>query len=140
MTITIANISSIIFTVGLCVWMQMASTTHFNLLRLKGLTNDFNRMKEKGEGQSFSNEPTARQKTPPIRELLADFCGYTTAHGLGRLSQSNNTFTRLVWTMFCLGTSTVFVLQVYNLFVIYWSKPVSTVVKVEHESVSFFLF
>lgn len=30
----------------------------------------------------------------------------------------------------------MFVLQVYNLFLIYLSRPVSTVVKVEHESVS----
>ena len=35
-----------------------------------------------------------------------------------------------------MGALTMFVLQVYNLFVIYLSRPVSTVVKVEHESVS----
>ena len=76
------------------------------------------------------NNPTS------IRKLLGEFCGYTTAHGLGRLSESKNILSRLTWSLICIGASTMFVLQVYNLFLIYLSRPVSTVVKVEHERVS----
>ena len=77
-----------------------------------------------------------KEKPKSFRRLLSDFCGYTTAHGLGRLSESNNVISRLTWSLFCIGASTMFVLQVYNLFSIYSSRPVSTVVKVEHDSVS----
>ena len=76
------------------------------------------------------------EKPKSLKHLLNDFCSYTTAHGLGRLSESSNVISRLIWSLFCIGASTMFVLQVYNLFSIYLSHPVSTTIKVEHESVS----
>lgn len=76
------------------------------------------------------------EKPKSLKLLLNDFCSYTTAHGLGRLSESSNVVSRLIWSLFCIGASTMFVLQVYNLFSIYLSHPVSTTIKVEHESVS----
>lgn len=83
-----------------------------------------------------SGNTHVRENPTSVRRLLGDFCGYTTAHGLGRLSESKNIFSRLTWSLFCIGASTMFVLQVYNLLLIYLSRPVSTVVKVEHERVS----
>ena len=82
-----------------------------------------------------SGNTHVRENPTSVRKLLGDFCGYTTAHGLGRLSESKNIFSRLAWSLFCIGASTMFVLQVYNLLLIYLSRPVSTLFKVEHERV-----
>lgn len=76
------------------------------------------------------------EKKPSINQVVSNFCSYTTAHGLGRLAESRSVFRRVVWSLFCLGALTMFVIQMYNLFVIYLSRPVSTVVNVHHESVS----
>ena len=84
----------------------------------------------------ISKRSIIKNKPPAVSELLSEFCGYTTAHGLGRLSQSKNAFTRLVWSLFCVAAFTIFVIEVYSLLDLYLSKPVSTIVKVEHESVS----
>lgn len=89
-----------------------------------------------GDNRAFSKDASAKEKPKSIKRLLAEFCDYTTAHGLSRLSASRNICSRLIWSLFCMGAFTMFVMQVYNLFVIYLSRPVSTVVKVEHESVS----
>ena len=88
------------------------------------------------DSRNISTEAIAKDTPSSIKRLLGEFCHYTTAHGLGRLSESKNIISRLTWSLFCIGASIMFVLQVYNLFVIYLSRPVSTVVKVEHESVS----
>lgn len=92
------------------------------------------------DSKDNSTDAIAEDPPPSIRSLLGQFCGYTTAHGLGRLSESKNIISRLTWSLFCVGASTMFVLQVYNLFLIYLSRPVSTVVKVEHESVSIYVY
>ncbi|XP_078379993.1 epithelial sodium channel subunit alpha-like [Oculina patagonica] len=91
-------------------------------------------MEKNGDNRAANEKTSAKEKPASVKRLLADFCGYTTAHGLGRLSESKNICSRLIWSLFCIGAFTMFVLQVYNLFVIYLSRPVSTVVKVEHES------
>ena len=93
-------------------------------------------MEKNDDNRSVSGRTVTKQKPASIRRLLEKFCGYTTAHGLGRLSESKNIISRLAWSLFCIGALTMFVLQVYNLFLIYLSRPVSTVVKVEHDSVS----
>lgn len=77
-------------------------------------------------------------KKPSIKKVISDFCGYTTAHGLGRLADGGGIFRRVAWSLFCIGALVMFVLQTYNLFVIYLRRPVSTVVNVQHESVSTF--
>ncbi|XP_078380361.1 epithelial sodium channel subunit alpha-like [Oculina patagonica] len=71
---------------------------------------------------------------PSIQKVILNFCGYTTAHGLGRLADGGGIFRRVAWSLFCIGALVMFVLQVYNLFVIYLRRPVSTVVNVQHES------
>lgn len=94
-------------------------------------------MKKEGTLPNANSKRSSMEKKPPaVRDLLSEFCGYTTAHGLGRLSQSKNAFTRLVWSLFCIAAFTVFVIEVYSLLDLYLSKPVSTIVKVEHENVS----
>ena len=76
------------------------------------------------------------RKQASIKDVLTNFCGYTTAHGLGRLAESQGAFRRATWSLFCFGALTMFVIQIYNLFLIYLSRPVATVVNVQHESVS----
>ena len=68
--------------------------------------------------------------------MISTFCGYTTAHGLGRLADGGGVFRRIAWSLFCIGALTMFVVQTYNLFAIYLRRPVSTVVTVQHDSVS----
>ena len=77
------------------------------------------------------------RKQASIKDVLTNsVCGYTTAHGLGRLAESQGVFRRATWSLFCFGALTMFVIQIYNLFLIYLSRPVATVVNVHHESVS----
>jgi len=73
---------------------------------------------------------------PSVKEVISTFCGYTTAHGLGRLAAGGGVFRRIAWSLFCIGALTMFVVQTYNLFAIYLRRPVSTVVTVQHDSVS----
>ena len=83
-----------------------------------------------------SNEKAIATKKPSIKQVITEFCGYTTAHGLGRLADGGGIFRRVAWSLFCIGAMVMFVVQTYNLFAIYLRRPVSTVVNVQHESVS----
>ena len=85
--------------------------------------------------EADNKKPLATKK-PSIKKVISEFCGYTTAHGLGRLADGAGIFRRVAWSLFCIGALVMFVLQTYNLFVIYLRRPVSTVVNVQHESVS----
>ena len=76
------------------------------------------------------------KETQTSRELVKDFCSYTTTHGVGRLAEAKTLFSRLIWTVFILGAFAMFFYQTYGLFTLYLSRPVSTVVKVRHETVS----
>ena len=76
------------------------------------------------------------KETQTPKELVKDFCSYTTTHGVGRLAQAKTLFSRLIWTVFILGAFTMFFFQTYGLFTLYLSRPVSTVVKVKHKTVS----
>lgn len=87
------------------------------------------------EDTEASTKSTASNK-PSIKQALSHFCSYTTAHGLGRLAERSGAFRRISWSLFCIGALAMFVVQMYNLFVIYLSRPVATVVNVHHESVS----
>ena len=70
------------------------------------------------------------------KELIKDFCGYTTTHGVGRLAETKTLFSRLIWTVFILGAFAMFIFQTHGLFTLYLSRPVATVVKVKHKAVS----
>ncbi|KAJ7355010.1 hypothetical protein OS493_028677 [Desmophyllum pertusum] len=68
------------------------------------------------------------------KELIKEFCSYTTTHGLGRLVETKILFCRLTWAAFILGAFAMFIYQTHGLFIMYLSRPVSTVVKVKHKS------
>lgn len=70
------------------------------------------------------------------KELIKEFCSYTTTHGLARLAETKILFCRLTWAVFILGAFVMFIYQTHGLFTMYLSRPVSTVVKVKHKSVS----
>ena len=76
------------------------------------------------------------KETQTPKELVKDFCSYTTTHGIGRLAEAKTVFSRLIWTVFILGAFAMFFFQTYGLFTLYLSRPVSTVVKVRHKTVS----
>ena len=82
------------------------------------------------------NQKAVASKKPSVKEVVSNFCGYTTAHGLGRLADGGGAFRRISWSLFCIGALVMFVVQTYNLFAIYLRRPVSTVVNVQHDSVS----
>ncbi|XP_022797294.1 amiloride-sensitive sodium channel subunit alpha-like [Stylophora pistillata] len=86
------------------------------------------------EASEISREKDTKTKKPSIKEVISNFCGYTTAHGLGRLADGGGIFRRVSWTLFCVGAMAMFIVQTKNLFVIYFSRPVTTVVTVNHES------
>lgn len=84
-----------------------------------------------------SNEVKKDDKeTQTPKELVKDFCSYTTTHGVGRLAEAKTLFSRSIWTVFILGAFAMFFFQTYGLFTLYLSRPVSTVVKVKHKTVS----
>lgn len=84
-----------------------------------------------------SNEVKKDDKeTQTPKDLVKDFCSYTTTHGVGRLAEAKTLFSRSIWTVFILGAFAMFFFQTYGLFTLYLSRPVSTVVKVKHKTVS----
>ena len=70
------------------------------------------------------------------KHLIKDFCNYTTTHGVGRLAEAKTIFSRFIWSIFILGSLSMFIYQTSSLFGLYLSRPISTVVKVKHETVS----
>ena len=69
------------------------------------------------------------------KELIKEFCGYTTTHGLARLAEAKTLFSRLIWTVFILGASAMFIYQTCGLFSLYLRRPVSTIVKEKYATV-----
>ncbi|XP_022797297.1 degenerin deg-1-like [Stylophora pistillata] len=72
------------------------------------------------------------------KELVKNFCGYTTTHGVGRLAEAKTLFSRFIWTVFILGAFAMFIFQTHGLFTLWLSRPVATVVKVKHTAHSIF--
>ena len=70
------------------------------------------------------------------KELIKEFCSYTSTHGVGRLAEAKTLFTRSIWTVFILGAFAMFVYQTSGLFKLYLRRPVSTAVKEQYKSVS----
>lgn len=64
---------------------------------------------------SISNEKDIKTKKPSVKEVISNFCGYTTAHGLGRLADGGGIFRRVSWTLFCVGAMVMFIVQTKNL-------------------------
>jgi len=81
---------------------------------------------------------TEKKERGSMIEKLNDFCGYTTAHGLGRLVESKSHVRKAFWVMACLGAFTMFSCQVIWLAQDYMSKPVATYIAMKHVKVRFF--
>ena len=72
-----------------------------------------------------------------VVDRLKEFCGYTTAHGVGRLIEAKCFFWRLFWVIACVSAMTFFVLQVNSLQNEYSRRPVKTRIDVQHEIVRY---
>ena len=70
------------------------------------------------------------------KELIKEFCSYTTTHGVGRLAEAKTLFSRSIWTVFILGAFAMFIYQTCGLFNLYLRRPVSTAVKEKYKTVS----
>ena len=46
------------------------------------------------------NQKAVASKKPSVKEVVSTFCGYTTAHGLGRLADGGGIFRRIAWSLF----------------------------------------
>ena len=76
-------------------------------------------------------------KNRRLTQIIHDFAGYTTAHGLNRLVESPSVLRKFIWTAFCLGALGTFLFQTYGLFQLYLRRPVATTLTVEHREVGF---
>ena len=83
-----------------------------------------------------STSPSEQKKAnKSFKDLVQDFAGYTTAHGIGRLGASETLFGKIFWSLCCLGAFFMFGFQATGLFQQYLSKPISTSVSVTLEKV-----
>ena len=71
-----------------------------------------------------------------FRSLIRDFCDYTSAHGLGRISAVKHWIRTVFWSLLFIGAVTMLCVQVNNLFQQYQSRPLTTLVTVIKEAVS----
>ena len=89
--------------------------------------------------QPMAGVTTDGMKNPQTtKELIREFCNYTTTHGVARLAETKTIFSRFLWSIFIMGAFAMFVYQTSGLFELYLSRPVSTVVQVRHKTVSTF--
>ena len=70
-----------------------------------------------------------------FRDVIADFMGYTSAHGFGRLVATKSFLWKILWIMGILAGFAMFVLETMSLFKLYLSRPVQTSVSVVHDRV-----
>jgi len=81
--------------------------------------------------------PKKKKRDTRTIEKLKEFCGYTTAHGLGRLVESKGYVRRVFWVMACLGAFSVFAIQVISLAKQYMRRPVETYITMKYVRVRF---
>ena len=103
----------------------MPTSSYFN--------NNVAKMKEAQQSDRNTNE---KENIP---KLIRNFLGYTTAHGFSRLEGSKGIFWKIFWSLVCLGSSGMFTYQVHGLFVLYFSRPVTTTVRITFEKVRVFV-
>lgn len=71
-----------------------------------------------------------------FRSLIWNFCDYTSAHGLGRISGVKHWTRTVFWSLLFIGAVTMLCIQVYTLLNKYESRPLTTLVTVKKETVS----
>ena len=70
-----------------------------------------------------------------VSKKLKEFCGYTTAHGFGRIVDSAYFLRKAFWVLACLGAFSMFTYQVVLLMGEFMRKPVQTNIFMEHVKV-----
>ena len=80
------------------------------------------------------SEQTQKQSNT-LWSLIKDFCGYTTAHGLGRIMAATHWVRTLLWTLLFLAAVAIMTVQVQALFKKYERRPLTTFVTVETSTV-----
>lgn len=83
--------------------------------------------------QDGSEQTQKESKT--LWSLIKDFCGYTTAHGLGRIMAATHWVRTLLWTMLFLAALAIMAVQVQALFKKYQRRPLTTFVTVQTSTV-----
>ena len=69
-------------------------------------------------------------------DIIKEFCSYTTTHGVGRLAEAKTCFSQFIWTCFILSAFAIFFYEVHGLFVLYQSRPVSTMTSLKQATLS----
>lgn len=83
--------------------------------------------------RNVSEEPRS------MKDILKKFCSYTTTHGVGRLAETKSRFSRFIWAAFIVSAFAMFFYEAHGLFALYFSRPVSTVVKLRQATVSIYI-
>ena len=71
-----------------------------------------------------------------VQSLLKDFCDYTSAHGPSRVCGAKRMFQKVLWSLLFVGAVTMFTYQILLLYKKFQSRPLSTHIRMEHDSVS----
>ncbi|XP_032233718.2 degenerin deg-1 isoform X2 [Nematostella vectensis] len=75
------------------------------------------------------NEEKCRQT---VSGLIWDFFGQTTAHGFGRIANTKSRLRRMFWVCLVMAAFGMFSLQIYDLLMIYLSRPIGTQIWMKH--------
>ena len=78
---------------------------------------------------------TAENEETTSKKILLKFMGHTSAHGIGNIAHSKTILWKIFWTFVCLGALGMFIYQVYCLFLLYLSRPISTSVQIIFDKV-----
>ena len=91
--------------------------------------------KNKENKEKKMDEETAG-KEDSIMALIRDFCDYTSAHGPGRIYGSKQIIRKVLWSLLFIGAVTMFSLHIFDLFKRFQSRPLNTIIRLEHDTVS----
>ncbi|EDO37453.1 predicted protein [Nematostella vectensis] len=75
------------------------------------------------------NEEKCRQT---VSGLIWDFFGQTTAHGFGKIANAKSRLRRMFWVCLVMAAFGMFSLQIYDLLMIYLSRPTGTQIWMKH--------
>ena len=91
--------------------------------------------KNKENKEKKMDEETAG-KEDSIMALIRDFCDYTSAHGPGRIYGSKQIIRKVLWSLLFIGAVTMFSLHIFDLFKRFQSRPLNTIIRLEHDTVN----
>ena len=91
--------------------------------------------KNKENKEKKMDEETAG-KEDSIMALIREFCDYTSAHGPGRIYGSKQIIRKVLWSLLFIGAVTMFSLHIFDLFKRFQSRPLNTIIRLEHDTVN----